>query len=82
MFLRTKTSRMHYLQILQEMKFIKDMPISSLPPMADWILSCEDKRNKSKNINGMVTRQMREYLIKLKKLHIRGNIRTERVHRG
>lgn len=33
--------------------------------MIDWILACEIRRSKSKNINGTVARQMREYLIKL-----------------
>lgn len=33
--------------------------------MIEWILRCELKRKTSKNINGTVTRQMRECLIKL-----------------
>lgn len=48
------------------MKFIKGMPTAFLlPMMVDWILACEIKRKKNRNINGVVTRLMRKYLTKL-----------------
>lgn len=48
------------------MEYIKGMPSALLlPMMVEWVLTCEIKRKKSKNINGTVTRQMRECLMKL-----------------
>lgn len=48
------------------MEYIKGMPsVMLLPMLADWVLSCEIKRQKSKNINGNVTRSMRENLMKI-----------------
>lgn len=65
-FLRSKTSRAHYHEILKEMEYIKGMPsVMLLPMLVDRVLSCEIKRQKSRNINGKVTRLMRENLIKI-----------------
>lgn len=48
------------------MDYIKGMSLALLLPMlVDWVLVCEIKRQKSKNINGTVTRLMRECLIKI-----------------
>lgn len=64
--METRAGRSHYLQVLKEMEYIKGVPsVILLPNMIEWVLSCEIKRQKSKNINGTLTRQMREYLIKL-----------------
>lgn len=64
-FMETRTGRAHYLQVIKEMEYIKGMPSATLlSNMIEWVLSCEIKRQKSKNINGYLTRQMREYLIK------------------
>lgn len=65
-FMRSRTSRLHYREIVKEMEYIRDSPLALITPsMIDWILACEIKRSKSRNINGTVARQMREYLIKL-----------------
>lgn len=64
--MKTRTGRAHYLEVVKEMSHIKDMPpVFLLPTIAEWVLACEIRRSKSRNINGFVTRQMREYLIKL-----------------
>lgn len=65
-FQRSRTSKTHYQDIVKEMEYLRDMPPSMIiPSMIDWVLACEIRRSKSKNINGTVARQMREYLIKL-----------------
>lgn len=65
-FLKPRTSKIHYLEIVKEMEYIKGMPSAFLlPMMVDWVLACEIKRKKSRNINGTITRQMRECLSKL-----------------
>lgn len=65
-FMRSRTSKLHYQEIVKEMKYIRRIPPALIiPNMIDWILACEIRRSKSKNINGTVARQMREYLIKL-----------------
>lgn len=65
-FMRFRTSKLHYHEIVKEMEHIKGiLPALIVPSMIDWILACEIRRSKSKNINGTVARQMREYLIKL-----------------
>lgn len=65
-FMETRTGKTHYLQVIKEMEHIKGMPSAVLlSNMIEWVLSCEIKRQKSKNINGNLARQMREYLIKL-----------------
>lgn len=65
-FMKTRTGRAHYMEVIKEMGHIKDMPPAFLlPTMAEWVLACEIRRSKSRNINGNVARQMREYLIKL-----------------
>lgn len=47
------------------MEYIKSMLSAFFSMMIDWVLACEIKRKKSRNINGAITRQMRECLIKL-----------------
>lgn len=65
-FISSRTSRQHYQKVVQEMQYIKSMPVSSLITiMIEWTLRCEVKRQSSRNINGAVTRHMRECLIKL-----------------
>lgn len=65
-FLRSRSSKLHYLEIVREMEYIKGLPPALLlPMMVEWVLACELKRKKSRNINGIVTRQMRECLIKV-----------------
>lgn len=64
-FTKSRTGKAHYLEIIKEMSYIKGMPPALLfPKMIEWVLACEVKRSKSKNINGTLARQ-REYLIKL-----------------
>lgn len=64
--MKSRTSKVHYHDILKEMEYIKGLPPTLIiPDMIDWILSCEIKRSKCKNINGTIARQMRECLIKL-----------------
>lgn len=65
-FMGTRTRKAHYLQIIKEMEHIKGIPAAILiSKMIEWVLACEIRRQKSKNINGNLARQMREYLIKL-----------------
>lgn len=65
-FMRSRTSRVHYQDIVKEMEFIKGIPPAlMIPNMIDWVLACEIKRSKCRNINSTIARQMREYLIKL-----------------
>lgn len=65
-FMETRTGRSHYLQVIKEMEYIKGIPsVVLLSKMVEWVLGCEIKRQRSRNSNGSVARQMREYLIKL-----------------
>lgn len=65
-FTRSRTSKIHYQNIVKEMEYLKGLPMPLITAsMVDWVLECEIKRSKYKNINGNVARQMREYLIKL-----------------
>lgn len=64
--METRTGKTHYLQVTKGMEHIKGMPTAILlSNMIEWVLACEIRRQKSKNINGNLARQMREYLIKL-----------------
>lgn len=63
-FTSTKTGKQHCQEILKKMEYIKGMP-PLLAMMVEQILRCELKRKSSKNVNGIMTRQMRECLIKL-----------------
>lgn len=57
-FTKSRTGKPHYLEIIKEMNYIKDMsPALLFPNMIEWILACEVKRSKSKNINGILARQ-------------------------
>lgn len=57
--METRTGRAHYLQVIKEMEHIKGMPSATLlSNIIEWVLSCEIKRQKSKNINGNLARQM------------------------
>lgn len=48
------------------MEYLKGMPVElMIPRMINWVLGCEIRRSKSRNINGNTTRQMRECLMKL-----------------
>lgn len=65
-FIKTRTGKSQYQEIVKEMSYIKGMPPALLlPNMTKWILACEIRRWKSKNINDILARQMRKYLIKL-----------------
>lgn len=45
--MKTKTGRAHYLQIIKEMEYIKEMStVILLSNMIEWVLSCEIRRNK------------------------------------
>lgn len=60
-FMETRTGKAHYHQVIKEMEHIKGMPAAILlANMTKWVLACEIRRQKSKNINGILTRQMRE----------------------
>lgn len=65
-FMKPRSSRTHYLEIVKEMEYVKGLPPALLlSMMIDWVLTCEVKRKKSKNINGTIARQMRECLIRI-----------------
>lgn len=69
-FTKLRTGKAHYLEIIKEMSYIEGIPPALLfPRMTEWVLACEIKRDKSKNINGILAMppppQMREHLIKL-----------------
>lgn len=56
-FKETRTDRAHYLQIIKEMEYTKGMPaVILLANMIEWVLACEVRRQKSKNINGNIAR--------------------------
>lgn len=61
-FTKSKTGRKHYLEVIKKLQHIKGLPTSALASMMTELF-CEIKRRSSKNINGTVTRKMREYLI-------------------
>lgn len=76
-FMETRTGKVHYLKVIKEMEHTKDMPTAILlVNMLEWVLECEIRRQKSKNINGNLARQMREYLIKL--YHTIGEIQKQK----
>lgn len=65
-FLSSRTGKQHYYEVIEEMKYIKGMlPTILLAMMVEWVLTYELKRKVNRNINGVVTRIMRECLIKL-----------------
>lgn len=54
-FMRSRTSRMHYQDIIKEMEYIKGLPPALIiPNMIDWVLACEIKRSKCRNMNGTI----------------------------
>lgn len=65
-FMRSRTGKAHYLEVKKDMEYLKGMSVQMLVPcMIDWVLACEIKRAKSRNINGTITRQMRANLIRI-----------------
>lgn len=75
-FIKTKTGKRHYFEIIKSTQYIKGMPTSVLAAMmTEWTLSCKIKRRSSKNINSTISRKMRECLIHL--YHTLEEIRNE-----